>query len=97
MHKTLSCSLLLAIAASVLFACGGPAVSAAPATPEAPATPAAAPGPGAGPKAIPHGTAGKEDCTSCHKAGATGPTAMPADHEGRANAACTTCHQAAAK
>lgn len=94
MHKTLSCSLFLAIAASVLFACGGPAGGAAPATPEAPKPPAAAPG--AGPKAIPHATAGKEDCVSCHKVG-KGPGGLPADHEGRASAACTGCHQAAAK
>lgn len=96
MHKTLSCSLFLAIAASVLFACGGPAGGAAPATPEAPKTPGAAAAPGAGPKAIPHSIVGKEDCTSCHKAGGA-KGALPADHEGRTSATCTGCHQAAAK
>ncbi|MDI7268210.1 MAG: hypothetical protein QME96_09480, partial [Myxococcota bacterium] len=56
--------------------------------PAAPVEAAAA----AGPPKTPHPTAGREDCLMCHKTG--GPKPYPADHEGRANAACLGCHPA---
>lgn len=100
--RMLGITLLLGIAAAAVVACGGPAAPAAVPTPAATDAPgatstAAAPGKGAGPAAIPHGLEGKEDCTSCHKLGAKGPTGMPEDHKDRANGACTGCHQPKAK
>lgn len=37
--------------------------------------------------AVPHDTAGKEDCLSCHGSG------LPAGHAGLTNEACVTCHK----
>ncbi len=44
--------------------------------------------------AIPHDTAGKEQCSLCHgESGSLVP--VPADHAGRADATCTACHKLA--
>jgi cytochrome b subunit of formate dehydrogenase len=40
---------------------------------------------------IPHDTAGKEQCDTCHGAGQLKP--YPADHAGRPNSSCTACHK----
>jgi hypothetical protein len=53
----------------------------------------------AGPPAIPHATAGREQCTTCHTVGgpgvgAPGGTGLPTDHQGRTAATCTGCHKA---
>lgn len=41
--------------------------------------------------AVPHATAGREDCVPCHGAGQMRP--FPADHQGRTNDTCLACHQ----
>lgn len=98
MHKLMTVGLFLALSAGALVACGGGASGAKSPEPAKAATPEAPgmPGNGGGPKAIPHPTAGKEDCVSCHKAGGDH-HAMPANHAGRESATCTTCHQPAGK
>jgi hypothetical protein len=94
MRTTLTCTLLFALAAGALWACGGSAPApATPATPEA----SSAAAPAAAPKAIPHDLAGKDDCQSCHKLGGGPPMGMPDNHKGRENSACQSCHKAAAK
>jgi hypothetical protein len=40
--------------------------------------------------AIPHLVSGREDCRSCHGDGSA--SALPADHQGRANDFCQACH-----
>ena len=91
MRTVLTCSLLLALAASALWACGGSAPAAT--TPSAPGASAAAPATQGGP-AIPHDLAGKDDCQSCHKLGGGKPMGLPEDHKGRENSACQGCHKA---
>jgi hypothetical protein len=41
--------------------------------------------------AVPHATAGREDCVSCHGAGQVRP--FPVDHQGRTDGMCLECHQ----
>jgi len=43
---------------------------------------------------IPHPTAGREDCLTCHATGKVKP--VPANHAGRTDETCTACHQASA-
>ncbi len=51
------------------------------------ATPVTAP-------SVPHATAGREDCVSCHGAGQVRP--FPADHQGRTDNTCLGCHRVSA-
>lgn len=49
------------------------------------------------PPSIPHATAGREACTSCHSVGGpgasvSGGTGLPASHQGRVDASCSSCH-----
>ena len=48
------------------------------------------------PPVTPHDLEGKENCAMCHGGeGMMGATAMPANHEGIANANCQLCHSKA--
>ncbi len=71
----------------------------APSAPSAasPAQPSSAP---TGPAALPHPVEGREKCTACHAVAAAGVgkpggVGMPADHQGRGDAACQGCHKPA--
>lgn len=95
---------LTAALALVLAACAGEAV---PSTPRSTITPTSVP-PIVSPTtstppplingvpAIPHPTAGYENCLVCHETGIAGSVAVPADHAGRTNDTCTACHEEAA-
>jgi hypothetical protein len=58
-------------------------------SPTASAAPSAAQAP-----AVPHATAGREDCLQCHGAGQVRP--VPSDHAGRTSDMCLGCHEVSA-
>jgi hypothetical protein len=49
----------------------------------------------ASPPAVPHDTAGREQCLLCHGGTMEGMKAAPASHKGFDNKACTMCHKPA--
>ncbi len=46
------------------------------------------------PKVIPHDTAGRVECLTCHSGAIEGIPAAPASHEGRESDTCLLCHSA---